>query len=63
MPYRIVKVRGGYQVISPNHPKGFSKNPMTHDNAVAQMLMLRAREGDEIAKSASKLHTMRKGKK
>jgi hypothetical protein len=50
MPYSIIKVKGGYQVTSPNHPEGHSKKPMTHQNAIAQMLIMqRAESGDTTA--------------
>jgi hypothetical protein len=43
MPYSIVKVKGGYQVTSPNHPEGHSNKPMTRKNAIAQkLIMMRA---------------------
>lgn len=63
MPYDIVKVKGGYQVVSPNHPKGHSKKPMTQNDAVAQMLIMKQAEGDKIAETAGKLHKMRMRRK
>lgn len=54
MPYDIVKVKGGYQVVSPNHPKGHSKKPMTQDDAVAQMrIMQESESGHAKAKAHS----------
>jgi hypothetical protein len=44
MPYDIVKVKGGYQVTSPNHPEGHSKSPMTLANAQAQMRIMQETE-------------------
>jgi len=35
MPYTIKKVKGGEKVVSPN--REFSKKPMTHRDAVAQL--------------------------
>lgn len=37
MPYSLRKVKGGEKVASPNHPGGFSKKPLTHRDAVAQL--------------------------
>jgi hypothetical protein len=37
MPYKLREAKGGYKVVSPNHPQGFSKKPMTHREAVAQL--------------------------
>jgi hypothetical protein len=44
MPYSMIKVTGGYQIVSPNHPEGHSSKPMTHDNAIAQMMILKDAE-------------------
>ncbi len=44
MPYLIKKTGAGYTVVSPNHPEGHSKKPMTHENAVAQMLIMERSE-------------------
>ncbi len=40
MPTKIKKVKGGYQVVTPNHPEGHSKKPMTYENAVAQKMII-----------------------
>jgi hypothetical protein len=45
MPTSIIKVPGGYQVVTPNHPKGHSLKPMTQRNAVAQKLIIDRAEG------------------
>jgi hypothetical protein len=40
MPSTIKKVKGGYIVVSPNHPEGHSRKPMTHKDAIAQKLII-----------------------
>jgi len=37
MPYKLKDVKGGTVVVSPNHPKGFSKKPMTKRQAHKQL--------------------------
>lgn len=37
MPYKLKEVNGKTKVVSPNHPKGFSKKGMTRRQAIAQM--------------------------
>ena len=37
MPYKLKKVKGGEKVVSPNHPGGFSKKPLSAKKAKAQM--------------------------
>jgi len=52
VPYSIKKMGSGYTVVSPNHPEGHSKKPMTHENAVAQMLIMERSElGHKKAKA------------
>lgn len=43
MPYKIKKVKGGYKVTSPNHPKGFSKAPQSIKKAKAQIGILKSK--------------------
>ena len=47
MPYSIVKVNGGYQVTSPNHPEGHSKKPMSLKNAQAQKRIMEESESGQ----------------
>jgi len=54
MPYKLAKQRDGYQVTSPNHPKGFSKHRMSKENAVKQMRLLEAIEHDPNFKPRKK---------
>ena len=42
MPYKLRKMKGGEKVTSPNHPNGFSKKPLTHRDAVAQLRAIMA---------------------
>jgi hypothetical protein len=37
VPYKLRKSGRGEVVVSPNHPKGFSKKPLSHRQAVAQL--------------------------
>ena len=37
MPYKLKRFRDGEKVVSPGHPNGFSKKPMTHREAVMQL--------------------------
>ena len=45
MPFRIKKFGSGYKVVSPNHPEGHSKKPMTLKNAQAQLRIMEQAEG------------------
>jgi hypothetical protein len=56
MPYKISKVKGGEKVVSPNHPKGFSKQPQSHAKAAAQMRAIQANTKDEGEKGPAKPH-------
>lgn len=37
MPYKLKESNGKFKVVSPNHPKGFSKKGMTRREAIAQL--------------------------
>lgn len=37
MPYSLRRIKGGVKVVTPNHPNGFSKKPMTLRKAKAQL--------------------------
>jgi len=37
MPYKLRRVKGGAKVVSPNHPKGFSKKPLSLRKAHQQL--------------------------
>lgn len=47
MPYTIVKVRGGYKVKNTETGEFHSKKPMTHNDAIAQLLILKRAEKKE----------------
>lgn len=53
MPYEIKRKGNGYTVVSPNHPEGHSKKPMSHKNAIAQMRIM---EEAESGHAKSKKH-------
>ena len=42
MPYTLKKVKGGAVVVSPNHPNGFSKKPLTLRQAKKQLAAIYA---------------------
>ncbi len=65
MPYSIIKVNGGYQVASPNHPEGHSKKPMTRRNAIAQKLIMERDEFGEgnVPQMESNTHKEKAAKK
>lgn len=42
MPYKIKKFDGGYKVVTPNHPQGFSKKPMSKERAKRQLAAIKA---------------------
>jgi hypothetical protein len=42
MPYKIEKVKGGWQVVSPDHPGGFKKTPhKTKEEAIDQLAAIK----------------------
>ena len=41
MPYRIIKVKGGYKVQNTQTFRTYSLNPMTKENALRQFCILR----------------------
>lgn len=45
MPYKVKKVKGGYKVTSPNHPKGLSKKPMSKAKARKMQKAIYAKTG------------------
>ena len=52
MPYSIKPMGNGFTVVSPNHPEGHSKKPMTKANAQAQMrIMQEAESGSNKVKA------------
>lgn len=54
MPYRIKKSGSGYKVVSPNHPGGFSKEPQSKEQALAQQRALYANSKDEAIGGTSR---------
>jgi hypothetical protein len=60
MPYKIVVVKGGEKVVSPNHPHGFSKRPQGHAKAVAQLRAIAANSHGEGFKG-QKIGVKKKG--
>jgi len=47
MPYKLRKFGKGYKVVSPNHPKGFSKKGLTRREAIAQMRAIIVNTGNK----------------
>ncbi len=45
MPYKIKRFGKGFKTVSPNHPGGFSKKPLTLRKAKAQLRAIYARTG------------------
>lgn len=45
MPYSIRQVKGGVKVVSPNHPQGFSKKPLSMRNAKEQLRVIYSQTG------------------
>jgi hypothetical protein len=45
MPYELRKFGKGMKVVSPNHPSGFSKKPMTKRMAYEQLKAIYAQTG------------------
>jgi hypothetical protein len=37
MPYKVKQSGKGWKVVTPNHPRGFSKKPMSKARAQAQL--------------------------
>ena len=49
MPYKVVKVKGGSKVVSPNHPQGFSKKPQTAKEVHIQQWIIEKNSGENSA--------------
>ena len=47
VPYKVVKVKGGSKVVSPNHPHGFSKKPQTAKQAHIQQWIIEKNSGED----------------
>ncbi len=63
MPTSIVKVPGGYQVATPNHPSGHSGKPMTHRNAIAQKMIIDRADGEKSGSNKVKAwHKQKNGR-
>lgn len=45
MPYKLKCKGDKCKVVSPNHPKGFSKKPMTREQALKQMRAIYSQTG------------------
>ena len=61
MPYSMIKIDGGYQVVSPNHPKGHSLKPMTYKNAIAQMLIMKRASAEKEGSQYERYKKQREG--
>ncbi len=49
MPYKLKKVKGGWQVTSPNHPGGFKKTPhKSKEKAIDQLAALKIHTDESI---------------
>lgn len=62
MPYQVEAKGGGYQVTTPNHPQGFSKEPKSKEGAIKQMVAIKLNSGEDASGKKVGVRTRPTGK-